>query len=173
MPMRISFELSDKDLAHLRKRMLASRKSGSALGEEEITRQARKLLTATDISGAPRFIRDRIQRLGKLIDMVEDADFDLSGADRKRVLQALSYFAEPHDVIPDSVPGIGFLDDAILAELVILETRHEIEAYRDFRIFLERERKTHRGVTRQDYLQARRKQLHQRMRRRRQRARRL
>lgn len=51
---------------------------------------------------------------------------------RERVVVALSYFAEPQDLIPDNVPGLGFLDDALLAELVIEELEPDVAGYREF-----------------------------------------
>ena len=167
MPMRITFELSDRDLSFLRKRMAEARASAETRPEDELAREARRLLEHADVETTPSFMRERIQRLGVLVEMLGDDEFGLAGADRKRILQALAYFAEPMDVIPDAVPGLGFLDDAILAELVVRETRHEIEAYEDFCHYRSAELKKHKGVSRQDYLTARRKQLHGRMRRRR------
>ena len=165
--MRITFELSDRDLAYLRKRMSEARESAAGRPEAELADEARRLLEHADVETTPLFMRERIQRLGVLVDMLGDEEFGLAGDDRKHVLQALAYFAEPMDVIPDAVPGLGFLDDAILAELVVRDTRHEIEAYEDFCHFRTAELKKHEGVTRSDYLKARRKQLHGRMRRRR------
>ena len=167
MPMRITFELSDRDLSYLRKRMAEAREAAAGRAEDEIAAEARRLLDQADVDTTPVFIRDRIRRLGTLVDMLGDEEFGLGGADRKRIVQALAYFAEPLDVIPDAVPGLGFLDDAILAELVARETKHEIEAYEDFCHYREAELKRHEGVSRADYLKGRRKQLHGRMRRRR------
>jgi uncharacterized membrane protein YkvA (DUF1232 family) len=74
-------------------------------------------------------------------------------------------------LIPDDVPVLGFLDDAIIIEMVCRELQHEIEAYRDFCI----DRSTEASRTEQqaapaersDWLEERRQQLHSRMRRRR------
>ena len=32
----------------------------------------------------------------------------------------------------DDVPALGFLDDAIMIELIVRELKHDIEAYQDF-----------------------------------------
>ena len=91
------------------------------------------------------------------------------------MLNALAYFAEPEDLIPDHIPGLGFLDDAIMIELVARELRHEIEAYDDFCAFRDREgaRRRSKGqdddVTRGQWLETRRTELMSRMRRRRRR----
>ena len=53
--------------------------------------------------------------------------------ERSPVLAALAYVCDPEDIIPDDIPGIGLLDDAVMIELVFRELRHEIEAYEDFR----------------------------------------
>jgi uncharacterized membrane protein YkvA (DUF1232 family) len=91
------------------------------------------------------------------------------------LLNALAYFAEPEDLIPDHIPGLGFLDDAIMVELVVRELRHEIEAYEDFCAFRTREEKRlggkqkGSGITRKEWLETRRNELISRMRRRRRR----
>ncbi len=48
------------------------------------------------------------------------------------MLAALAYLADPDDTIPDTVPVLGFLDDAIMIELCRQDLRFEIEAYDDF-----------------------------------------
>jgi uncharacterized membrane protein YkvA (DUF1232 family) len=146
--MRVTFDLSEKDLRYFRSALQKARKSAKSYDESP-----------------PDFIGERIAKLSELIDMLEDDEWRLTGQDRARVLNALAYFVDPDDLIPDKVPGIGYLDDAIMVELVLQELRHEIEAYDDFCEF----RKTRPKRAAKDSLEGRRVQLQSRMRRRRRR----
>jgi hypothetical protein len=121
----------------------------------------------------PEFIGQRLAKLDNLIKMVHDKGWALGDADKQRVLTALAYFADPKDVIPDSVPVVGYLDDAIMIELCVRELKHELEAYEDFSNFVKTE-SVERGVdpatlAREDWLEDRRRELHERMQRRRER----
>jgi uncharacterized membrane protein YkvA (DUF1232 family) len=123
----------------------------------------------------PHFIEERLDKLKIMIQMLKDHEWRLPGAESTRVLNALAYFTEPEDLIPDHIPGVGFLDDAIMVELVVRELKHEIEAYRDFCDFRATQqpkagikRKT-TDVTRDQWLDKRRDELQSRMRRRRKR----
>lgn len=173
--MRVSFELDDDDLKHFRLIMLEARKSAARMSPEDIVAGARQLLANVGQKSVPQFVRERLNSLELLIDILVDHEWRLPERDAGRVLNALAYFCDPEDLIPDHIPGLGFLDDAIMIELVVRELRHEIEAYRDFCNF----RATHkpnRGVkakssdlTRDKWLESRRKELQSRMRRRRKR----
>lgn len=163
--MKISFELSDKDLRYFRQVLQKVRKGRSAENEDLILGEAHALLEEVSGTDAPEFIRNRIAQLAKLIDMLEDKDWRLEGADRKRVLNALAYFADPDDLIPDRVPGLGYLDDAIMVELVVTDLKHEIEAFDAF-VEFRRQKKKEKALT-PEQLERRRKNLQGRMRRRR------
>lgn len=168
--MRISFDLSDADLKHFRNVMRDVRARTKNRGEDDIVAAARELLVEMETAEAPDFVTERIAKLHGLIEMLVDEDWALSGKDRDRVVSGLAYFAEPEDMIPDKVPVLGYLDDAIMVELVVTELEHEIDAYEDFCSF--RETREERfgeedPKVREEWVEARRRALHQRMRRRR------
>ena len=163
--MKISFELSEKDIRYFKKVLQKVRKGRNAENETVILEEVNSLLEEVKNTDAPEFIRSRIAQLGKLTDMIEDTDWRLEGADRKHVLNALAYFADPDDLIPDRVPGLGYLDDAIMVELVVQDLKHEIEAFDAFVEFRKEKRRQHDATP--EGLEKRRASLQGRMRRRR------
>ncbi len=51
---------------------------------------------------------------------------DLTDSIRRRIIFALSYFCDSNDDIPDVVPEIGYLDDAVVARWVIESVGQEL-----------------------------------------------
>jgi len=103
--------------------------------------------------------------------MARDEGWALGDDDRNRIISALTYFADPEDMIPYNVPVLGFLDDAIMIEVVQRVLQPEIDAYADFCAF-RTEESAHRGIDaatigRQEWLEERRAELQARMRNRR------
>jgi uncharacterized membrane protein YkvA (DUF1232 family) len=132
MSMEICITLSDADIALFVDSIKKAEKKADELDAVSIVGAARKLLEDTQCQQLPDFVATRFKRVETMIAMVEDAGFGLPDADRANVLAALTYFASPDDIVPDNVPVLGFLDDAIMIELCVRELKHEIEAYEDF-----------------------------------------
>jgi len=168
--LRISFELDEDDLKHFRLIMDEARKAAGRTAPEDIVAGAENLLKDVGATSAPGFIVERLRKLRLMINMISDLEWRLPHQETARVLNALAYFAEPEDLIPDHIPGLGFLDDAIMIELVVRELKHEIEAYQDFCDYRDRahsEQGKAANVSREGWLAERRKALQSRMRRRR------
>ncbi len=174
MPLDITFTLSDQDLDHFQK-IVDKAKSAMATDQSaaQIEAAAKQLIVDASSTDLPEFIADRLAKLDTVINMVGDEEWQLREDERSRILGALVYFCDPEDLIPDHIPGLGFLDDAIYVELVIRELRAEIESYEEFCQFrdAEEKRRTDQGldphVEREEWLADKRAALHTRMRKRR------
>jgi len=172
VPITIAFELSDKDIEHFvaMAREAHEAVAGQADATEKIAAATRNIFEAAQGVDLPDFISERLDKLGVLADMVTDSEWQLPAEDRERVLSAMAYFANPDDLIPDRVPGIGFLDDAIMAELVVKDLEAEISAYQEFCTYRSAEEQRRAGrdeptdVSREEWLADKRASLHARMR---------
>jgi len=135
--MRIVLDLSDKDIRYFRSCLQTVKKGALSSDESVVLKAAADLMAQVAAAEAPEFVQDRIGKLALLVQMLQDQRWRLTGPDRNRVLNVLAYFVDPDDLIPDRIPGLGYLDDAIMVELVLQELKHEIEAYKKFIEFQE------------------------------------
>lgn len=175
MSVTITFELDDTDIEHFMAMAREAQEavSTSGMGPDKVTAGVRDLFSKAHETKLPDFISTRLRKLETLVNMVDDDEWKLPEDELERVLNAIAYFADPEDLIPDRVPGIGFLDDAIMAELVVETLDGEIDAYEEFCAFriAEEKRRANQGldpnVGREDWLADKRAVLHNRMRKRR------
>jgi len=170
MTLKITFELKDDDLDHFVKQMRKAQASVRSADDEEIIEAAREVLADARSKVLPEYIAARMQSLDTLINILEDAEWPLEDSERRDILGGLAYFSDPEDIIPDHIPGLGFLDDAIVLELIFRDLRHPIQAYQDyvaFRASAAIHYPTDDGAARADRIARRREELLDRSRRRR------
>ncbi|MFT5313100.1 MAG: uncharacterized membrane protein YkvA (DUF1232 family) [Paraglaciecola sp.] len=171
MPIQISFELSDKDLEHFRRMMNGVLAEVSQYSPDEVLKKARGVTADLENASLPEFVRTRMQSLETLIDALEDPEWQLPEDERSNILASLAYFSEPHDLVADEIPGLGYVDDAIMIELVIQDLSQDLDAYKEFCSFRkteERRRGAETKVNRESWLESKRIELRSNMRRRRQ-----
>lgn len=167
MPLDITFTLSDRDLERF-KTIADKAKSGSAETQSpaEIEKAAYKMVDVAMNTDLPDFIADRLLQLKILLEMMKDEEWGINDTERNRIISALAYFSDPIDLIPDHIPGIGFLDDAMFVEIVIRELKTELAAYNEFCEFRETEedRLREQGLdpseNRELWISAKRNELH-------------
>ncbi len=169
MSLRVTFDLEEKDLKYFRAQMKRAQQAADKADDDKIIARAEAMISEVSSAEVPAFVSQRIDKLQALIDMLRDKEWALPEVERRNVVSALAYFADPQDIIPDSVPVIGYIDDAIMIELVVKELSHEIDAFADFRRYRieEASRNRNPNISRAQYLEIKRRELVSRMRRRR------
>jgi uncharacterized membrane protein YkvA (DUF1232 family) len=130
---KISFTLDDSDLAYFRAIFRAAKKNAGDIDRSKIEHGVRGLIE--EVRGAkraPSFVIEAVKVLEDLLHMLDDEAYAAPANVHRSVLAALAYFADAKDVIPDDIPMVGFLDDALMIKMVEEELRHELWGYRKF-----------------------------------------
>ena len=66
-----------------------------------------------------------------LLAMVTDRTFSLDKSTWLLIAGAIAYAVMPMDVIPDFIPGMGFVDDAFVITAVMKKIADEVARYRE------------------------------------------
>lgn len=133
---KVTFELDEQDAAYFRGIYRKAKQNASKMDPSSIIKDALKLVEHVRTSKrAPRFVVDAISTLEDMTQIIEDEDWKAPQPVKNQVLAGLAYFSNPEDLIPDHIPALGFLDDAIMVKFVEDEFKHELWGYRKFRGF--------------------------------------
>ena len=84
-----------------------------------------KLDTMTTSKSLNSIETDSIKYVSVLLNIYQTYP-DLTDSIKRRIIFALSYFCDSNDDIPDVVPEIGYLDDAVVARWVIESIGREL-----------------------------------------------
>lgn len=164
-------QLEEADLEYFRTMMVQTQATVGKQEESVVIGKAAEALAGARKSNPPSFVCHRLKHLDLLLLMLKDEEWRLSSQERANVLSTLAYFVEPADLIHDDIPVLGFIDDAIMIELVARELQHELAAYQDFcrykEAFGDLEKGAGSPASKERWLVRKRNQLHARMRRRR------
>ncbi len=170
MTIQINFELSDSDLEHFREMMKNAVIKASEHSPEEILKHANSVCEKMESVVLPDFVNERFKSLKLLIQAVEDVEWQMPDDEKTEVLTTLAYFTEPEDLVPDHIPGLGYIDDAIMIELVIQDLSQDLDAYKqfcDFRAVEEKRRGDEANINRENWLEGKRAEIRSGLRRRR------
>ena len=128
MSVRVSFNLDDADLEHLAAIAQQTQLRARSEPADAIIAGAREVLETANRAQLAGFVKERYSHLDAMLQMVDDAQWQLSAEDRQRVLNALACFSSSSSAASPSV----LLDHAIMIELVSRDLHHDLDAYRDF-----------------------------------------
>lgn len=175
MTLSVTLEFSEPELDYFRSLMHRVRERHDRRTPEQVAATAAAEVRRLQAVPHSPFVARRMAQVSRLIAMLEDPEWQLPEPERSRVLDGLAYVADAQDLVPDNTPVLGLVDDAIMLELVLRELQHELEGYEEFDAYRrdEADRRdkpgTHRPVSRDDWLESKRRALHDRIRERRER----
>jgi len=134
--LKVSFVLDPEDTAYFRRLFRKARQASADRSQDEVISAAHELVGGMrSAKKIPNFVREAMETIDDLTQIIEDEDYRAPRTVRDKVVAALAYFAQADDLIPDEVPVLGFLDDAIMIKFVEEEFKHELRGYRKFRRF--------------------------------------
>ena len=109
------FELTDEDKARYK---LIIDKIDLSKSSEVINTLNSKLDSLIDSKRLNSIETDLIKNVSVLLNIYQTYP-DLTDSIKRRIIFAISYFCNSDDDIPDVVPQIGYLDDAVVARWVV------------------------------------------------------
>lgn len=68
-----------------------------------------------------------------LYEMITDKNFSLDGNVYLAIAGALAYVVMPIDIIPDFIPGVGFIDDVFVVGIVMKSISDEIKRFKIYK----------------------------------------
>ncbi len=133
---KVSFTLDEQDISYFRTLFRKAKRGAKELDRDEIIASARGLVASVrKTKKTPKFVVEAVTAIEDLTEIILDEDYKAPKSVEDQVVAALAYFSNPEDLIPDEIPVLGFLDDAIMIKFVEREFKHELSAFRRFRKF--------------------------------------
>lgn len=133
MAFKVTFTLDDQDSKYFQELYRTARKNAKAEDAPRIVGEVKNLIRRVrSAERVPNFVAEAITTLEDLIQMLDDKDYAVPRAVSESAVAGLAYFANPQDVIPDHIPALGFLDDAIMIKILEDEFKQELWGYRQF-----------------------------------------
>lgn len=112
--------------------LLARLGRSEPLDSDQVAAAARELCGRSVYDGAAPCIRARLRRLAMVDRMLGDRQWDQDGPAHETGRLVVAYARGRDDLIPDYVPQVGRLDDAIVLETAWPQLVDEVDEYLDY-----------------------------------------
>ena len=99
---------------------------------DQIATAAQRALNRHADGSPPPFVQSRMASLMRLERMALDDAWRCSDECRRQVSVIKAYRNQEQDLIPDELPVVGLLDDAVLVDVAMQLLRSELGDYEDF-----------------------------------------
>ena len=99
---------------------------------DQIAGAVRRVLRAAAKGQESAFIKVRMRRASEIRAALKDAQWQIATALKQDMRELQDYLDDTQGLIPDEVPVVGLLDDAILIDTAMPRLRGELDEYADF-----------------------------------------
>jgi len=86
-------------------------------------------LNLKEMGEGMKWINTMLDRVRALYEMIRDKEYEISFRTKAIAAAALIYFVLPTDLTPDFIPGIGYVDDAMVLGILWKMIGEEVEGY--------------------------------------------
>jgi hypothetical protein len=127
-----SFRLSSLDMERFNHLLSTLTGDRTSLDCDQVVTAARLLADSCGSQSTPACIRQRLEQAGSLPGMLADHDWQPADEVVTPASAVLDYLNGHNDLIPDWIPQVGRLDDAIVVEAAWPRLAGEVLSYQDF-----------------------------------------
>lgn len=124
----ITVDIDDQVKEHFNKFI---EKHGIEVDPDDIT-QARKEIAEIRSGNSDGYILSQVNNLEAMITMVVDKTWKIKKTNMEKINATIKYFVDDDDIIPDNIPGIGYLDDCIIIDSTMDDVHDELMEFEDF-----------------------------------------
>ncbi len=125
-------ELRPEHLARFNRALRDLSPEAPAMSLDQIASAAKRALQRHTDGTTPPFVQSRMRSLMRLEALAEDGDWEPSLELRRQVRVLQAYRLDDADLIPDELPVVGLLDDAVLVDVALQLLHDELGNYEDF-----------------------------------------
>jgi uncharacterized membrane protein YkvA (DUF1232 family) len=128
-----NFRLNSRDLERFNGLLARLGRTQAPLACDQLATAARELTATAADSAAPACILQRLKWAETAAQMVADRGWEPANEALEPTQLILGYVRDHEDLIPDWLPQVGRLDDAIVIDTAWPELASEVDRYVDFR----------------------------------------
>lgn len=131
-PVVSSLELREEDLERFNAVVRTIAPDHGGFSADQVAGAARRILRAAAKGQDSTFIKVRMRRAGEVRIALNDRSWTVAKPIDETMRHLVDYLDESHGLIPNDVPVVGLLDDAILVDVAMDSLRSELDEYADF-----------------------------------------
>lgn len=126
------YEMQATGLARFNAALRELSPESPSLTLDQVATAAQRALDRYPDGGQPAFVTSRLASLDRLAALVADPGWNAEEELRSQLRVVQAYRDDPEDLIPDDLPVVGRLDDAVLIDVALQLVRDELAEYEDF-----------------------------------------